>query len=141
MLLMNSLLRQVRLSLVSICAIYHWHFYIGHEVVRLPVAHCELNPIEMAWAQVKGYVRDHNRQFTLTEVERLVNEGFSCVTPERWKKLVNHVEEKVEDHYWEHDGLYETMIDRFIIHTEDSSDDSSSTWDGFSSESSSSEGE
>ena len=56
-------------------------------------------------------------------------------------KLVNHVEQKVKDHYWEHDGLYEIMIDRFIIHTEDSSDDSSSSWDGFSSENSSSEGE
>ena len=29
----------------------------GHEVVRLPVAHCELNPIEMAWATVKNYIR------------------------------------------------------------------------------------
>ena len=25
----------------------------GHEVVRLPVAHCELNSIEMAWSQMK----------------------------------------------------------------------------------------
>ena len=24
----------------------------GHEVVRLPVAHCELNPIELPWANV-----------------------------------------------------------------------------------------
>ena len=39
-------------------------------------------------AQVKGYVRDHNCKFTLREVERLVKEGFSCVTSERWKKLV-----------------------------------------------------
>ena len=30
---------------------------IGHEVVQLPVAHCELNPIEMIWSQVKGHVR------------------------------------------------------------------------------------
>ena len=29
----------------------------GHKVVRLPPYHCELNPIEMAWAQVKGYIR------------------------------------------------------------------------------------
>ena len=27
-----------------------------HTVLRLPVAHCELNPIELAWASVKGYV-------------------------------------------------------------------------------------
>lgn len=113
------------------------NLYIGHEVVRLPVAHCELNPIEMAWAQVKGYVRDHNQKFTLTEAERLVNEGFSCVTPEKWKKLIDHVQQKVENHYWEHDGLYETMVDPFIIHTGDSSDDS----DAASAENSSSEGE
>uniref|UniRef100_A0A1X7SNW9 Tc1-like transposase DDE domain-containing protein n=1 Tax=Amphimedon queenslandica TaxID=400682 RepID=A0A1X7SNW9_AMPQE len=29
----------------------------GHEVVRLPVAHCTLNPIELAWAQVKGHIK------------------------------------------------------------------------------------
>ena len=39
----------------------------GHEVVRLPVAHCELNPIEMAWSQVKGYVKEHNKTY-VTEV-------------------------------------------------------------------------
>jgi hypothetical protein len=28
----------------------------GHEVLRSPVCHCELNPIELIWAQVKGFV-------------------------------------------------------------------------------------
>ena len=63
---------------------------IGHEVVRLLVAHCELNPIEMAWSQVKGHVKQNNRryndivmdyvsvceQFTLTEVKELIYQGF-----------------------------------------------------------------
>ena len=48
----------------------------GHEVVRLPVAHCTLNPIELAWAQVKGHIKANNRAFTLTEVERLAWEGL-----------------------------------------------------------------
>ena len=43
----------------------------GHEVVRLPVAHCILNPIDLAWAQVKGHIKTNNRAFNLTEVERL----------------------------------------------------------------------
>ena len=30
----------------------------GHTVLRLPVAHCELNPIELAWASVKAYIHD-----------------------------------------------------------------------------------
>ena len=37
----------------------------GHEVVRLPVSHCEFNPIEMAWSQVKGYVKNHNKKYIL----------------------------------------------------------------------------
>ena len=61
----------------------------GHEVVRLPVAHCTLNPIEMAWAQVKGHIKANNRAFTLTEVECLAWEGFEVVTQERWASLVN----------------------------------------------------
>jgi hypothetical protein len=28
----------------------------GHEVLRTPVRHYELNPIELIWAQVKGFV-------------------------------------------------------------------------------------
>ena len=35
----------------------------GHEMVRLPVAHCELNPIEKAWSQVKGYVKESNKKY------------------------------------------------------------------------------
>ena len=37
----------------------------GHEVVRLPPYHCELNPIELARSQVKRYIKDgclHYRQ-------------------------------------------------------------------------------
>ena len=77
----------------------------GHEVVRLPVAHCTLNPIELAWAQVKGHIKANTSQFTLDEVERLAWEGFEVVTQERWAGLVKHVRDKVEDHYWQNDRL------------------------------------
>ena len=77
----------------------------GHEVVRLPVAHCTVNPIEMAWSQVKDHIKVNNRKFNLTEVERL---AWEVVTPERWASLIKHVKEKVEDHYWEADGLAES---------------------------------
>ena len=46
----------------------------GHEIVRLPPYHCELNPIEMAWAQVK---KTNNSKFTLSHVKDLTYEGFS----------------------------------------------------------------
>ena len=60
-----------------------------------------------------------------------MNQGLSCVTPEQWKKLINHVQQKIEDHYWEHEGSYKIMVDRFIIHMGDSSEDSSSSSEYF----------
>ena len=107
----------------------------SHEVVRLPVAHCVLNPIELAWLQVKGYVKANNRRFNLDEVKRLAKEGFEVVTPERWTSLVKHVRDKVEDHYWRVDGLARTYtVPEFTIHIGTDDDDSSE-------EESSSEGE
>ena len=107
----------------------------GHEVMRLPVAHCTLNPIEMAWAQVKGHIKTNNRQFNLSEVERLAWEGFEVVTPERWASLIKHVRDKVEDHYWEVDGLaeyYSVQEFTFRIHRhpdDDPNEESSSESD------------
>ena len=62
----------------------------GHEVVRLPPYHCELNPIELAWSQVKCHIKETNGFFTLSAVKELTDEGFQ-VGVEWWKKLVEHV--------------------------------------------------
>ena len=101
-------------------------FFAGHEVVHLPVAHCKLNPIELAWAQVKGHIKSNTKEFNLTEVEGLAWEGFATVTADRWTKLVVHVQGKVEDHYWSCDSLYEQYTSHFIIQLggESDSDDS-----------------
>ena len=48
----------------------------GHEVVRLPVAHCMLNPIELAWVHVKGHLKRNTSQFNLDEVKHLAQEGL-----------------------------------------------------------------
>jgi hypothetical protein len=49
----------------------------GHEVLRSPVCHCELNPIELIWAQVNGFVAENNITFRLkdkfTEVKHRVH--------------------------------------------------------------------
>ena len=96
----------------------------GHEVVRLPVAHCTLNPIEMAWAQVKGHIKANNRQFTLSAVKTLAEEGFDLVTPQRWASLIKHVKDKVENHYWDVDGLAEWYTVREFTIRDDPDDDS-----------------
>ena len=93
-----------------------------HKVLRLPVAHPELNP---AWSVVKGYVAKHNKKFTLKEVEALVPQAINSVTPTMWKKFCEHTE-KVENEYWKKDGLVEDVVEEILINVGDSSDDESS---------------
>nr|CAD7397162.1 unnamed protein product [Timema cristinae] len=33
----------------------------GHQVLRLPPCHCQYNPIELVWANCKGYYKKHTR--------------------------------------------------------------------------------
>ena len=49
----------------------------GHEVLRTPVRHCELNPIELIWVQVKGFVAENNTTFRLKDVKELVYGGLA----------------------------------------------------------------
>ena len=43
----------------------------GHEILRLPPCHCELNTIELAWAAEKNYVAGENKDMSLDLVEKL----------------------------------------------------------------------
>ena len=94
------------------------------KVLRLPVAHLELNAIELAWSVVKGYVAKHNWKFTLKEVEALVPQAINTITPAMWKKFCDHTE-KVEEEYWKKDGLVEDVVEILILVGSDSDDESS----------------
>ena len=43
----------------------------GHETLRLPPHHCELNPIEMVWGVLQNYVATENKDMTPKSVEEL----------------------------------------------------------------------
>ena len=88
------------------------------------MAHPELNPIELAWSVVKGYVAKHNKKFTLSEIEELVPEGISQVTPQMWKKFCDHTM-KVEEEYWKKDGLVEDVVEEILINVGEDDDDDS----------------
>jgi hypothetical protein len=49
----------------------------GHEVLRTPVRHCELNSIERIWSQVKGFVAENNTTFRLKDVKELFMGGLA----------------------------------------------------------------
>ena len=74
----------------------------------MPVGHCELNPIKLAWEIVKECIRKHNKQFTMSKIEESDNQR-NC--------------KKVEDDYWEKDGLIEETVEEFTIQFGTDSDD------------------
>ena len=93
-------------------------------MVQLPFAHCTLNPIEFAWAQVKDHIKANTCAFNLREIEQLAWDCLDVVIPDPWKSLIRHVKIHFEDHYWSNDGLYEELVDEFIIRVGDESDES-----------------
>lgn len=95
----------------------------GHFVLRLPPFHCNLNPIELIWSQIKGYVARHNTSFKLRDIRPLVELAASRVSADDWKKCIQHVI-KEEERMWELDGMVDFVVDNLIINTADSSTES-----------------
>ncbi|XP_060855104.1 uncharacterized protein LOC132946628 [Metopolophium dirhodum] len=98
---------------------------MGHEVVRLPPYHCQYNPIELIWAQVKGDVAKKNVSFKIADVEKLVNEALDAVTVDSWKKCVSHCEKLQEEDFIK-EGLRDEILEPIImtINPDEDSDDS-----------------
>ena len=93
----------------------------GHNVLRLPPYHCELNPIELVWSQVKGEVARENQTFKIAEVEKLTPSALQHVSPENWESYVKHTI-GVEERMWKADGLVDTVLDSIVIDTNGDSD-------------------
>ena len=123
--LKSELLLLVRLNLVPTAYKTDVAESAGHCVLLLPVAHCELNPIEMIWAQVKCYAARKNKTFTMSEALKLSHDGINNVTAENWAACVRHVVDKVEPDFWEKDCICENMVEEFTISvgTDSSSDE------------------
>ena len=76
----------------------------GHQIIRLPCYHCQYIPIELVWAQVKREVAEKYSTFTLTDVERLMNEELDNVTQAQWASCVRHAEKLQEDDFFKEIG-------------------------------------
>ena len=97
----------------------------GHEVVRLAPYNCDLNPIEMIWSQVKGYVRARNQTGQMAKLQTLIQEAVDTVTPDTWMHCCEHVIKK-EKEYWRMDCIADEVQQCVISVGDDSSSDSES---------------
>ena len=81
----------------------------GHDILRLPPYHCELNPIELAWAAEKTYVAGENKDMSLDSVEKLFRKKKEELPEDFWRKCVEHVK-KIEENYWESDKIQDNKV-------------------------------
>lgn len=81
-----------------------------HSVLRLPPYHYEFNPIELTWAMVKGYVKEHNTTYQIKDVKALMNIVIDRVTSDNWKNFIRYVKTE-EDTISAVDFIMDEMID------------------------------
>ncbi|KAM7315596.1 uncharacterized protein ISCGN_005379 [Ixodes scapularis] len=98
---------------------------VGCTVLRLPPYHCELNPIELIWGQVKNEVARSNSSFKLKDVKVLLEQAIKNITKDNWTAAIQHVK-KMEKQFWENDSLSDREVAPIIIEINagDDSDDS-----------------
>ena len=92
---------------------------MGHRVIRLPPYHCEFNPIELIWENMKGQVARNNTTSKISDVKNLCEEAVAKISVEDWVKCCDHVV-KEKQKMWETDGMVDNIIDQFIINPNES---------------------
>ncbi|XP_076665030.1 uncharacterized protein LOC143367279 [Andrena cerasifolii] len=100
----------------------------GHNVLRLPPYMCDLNPIELAWAQLKRKIRERNPSSTISkdDLQTFTREALSEITQNQWENFCRHVE-KIEQEYWSNDRIIEDTEFNLGNSDSDDSDGSSSS--------------
>lgn len=84
----------------------------------------------MIWADAKGYVARKNVTFKFEDLQKLLAEAFSQITPDKWKACVRHVVETVEPDMWRLDGIVDVLVQPMVIPFGDSDSDDDIMNDG-----------
>jgi transposase len=74
---------------------------LGHEVMRTPPYHPELQPIETCWGVVKNHVA-RTCDFTMSNLTEQLDRGFNKVTAHTCLEIVQEIN-KIEDEFWKED--------------------------------------
>jgi transposase len=79
----------------------------GHQVLRTPPYHPELQPIETCWGVVKNYMARHC-DFTMKNLTRQLDSGFNKVSAKTCTKIIAKVR-KIEDEFWASDIMMDAL--------------------------------
>ncbi|KAF7401525.1 hypothetical protein HZH68_007345 [Vespula germanica] len=100
-------------------------------VLRLPPYHCELNPIEIIWTEVKDYIVKKNIMFRDVDMkesfyEELFCDALNTITEKNWKNCIQLVSNNVENKFWQLDYIIQNIIESSIINSNDKNNNSES---------------
>ena len=73
----------------------------GHEILRTPPYHPELQPIELCWGVVKNHIA-RNCDFTLSNLKIQLENGFDRVDALTCQKIIKKIKAK-ENEFWNED--------------------------------------
>lgn len=93
----------------------------GHSVLRLPPYHPDLNPIELVWADIKGFVASRNASCDFSQVQKITEDKIASMGRDDWTRKCERVK-IIENEYLANEGGIDDFIDSFIINLEDDSD-------------------
>jgi len=68
----------------------------------LPIAHPQLNPIELIWHQIKQYVSDNNHEYTMEGIRAHAVAAKAKIGATAWEKAYRHMR-KFAETSWESD--------------------------------------
>lgn len=93
----------------------------GHELVRLPLSHQDLNPLELIWRDIKQNHYSGSSFCFLEDLEQHLERVFDEYPQDKWTRSIDNIK-KIESDYFEFNGAYED-IDNILLEEEDSNDD------------------
>jgi hypothetical protein len=73
----------------------------GHQIIRTPQYHPELQPIEQCWGVVKNHCAA-KCDYTMKGLRTHLEEGFDKITPETCRAAIVDMQRE-EDQYWRED--------------------------------------
>jgi hypothetical protein len=88
-----------------------------------------LNPIELAWAGLKNYVRDRNVNFRLSDVHQLARKWMLALEPITVAAYLSHVQ-KVEETFKQSDNFTESLEADLVDEEDDEEDEDDNLNDG-----------
>lgn len=94
----------------------------GHEVIRLPPAHPELNAIEQVWGCMKKHVRSTLQRFTRADLQARLQEAKLIATKEVWEGAVKR-SRFFEEEYWSSDNIHDSVEPVIISMDSDDEDE------------------